>query len=237
VRNLYGPMTLWTLPRAMDSDLSLDLPDDAGLAGAWSPGWYDPLVGRRTFACSRCWKIQGMTMTDERGWNLFVTHMSGGLLYGHEVERPRLEAPMKRKKRFAPRPNRRGIGLRARIVDLLMLGFDRARIALSLHIKVSCVDSHVKVIHREHGVHNRVELAMKLGRTLVIQPKALPARIVERRKKVRRLRARRMSLRQIAARLNINLKTAHADVKALRNAGHLAPAFAGETVGPSEGVG
>jgi hypothetical protein len=57
-------------------------------------------------------------MTSKSGWNDFVTHISGGLLYGHEVKRPLEEAPMIRKNRFSPRSGRRkGVATKDRLVS------------------------------------------------------------------------------------------------------------------------
>ena len=41
------------------------------------------------------------------GWNDFVTYISGGLLYGREVERPLDEAPVVRKHVYGKRRSRK----------------------------------------------------------------------------------------------------------------------------------
>lgn len=43
-----------------------------------------------TFACRDCWQpVFTDGVNPNETWNLFVTHMSGGLLTGHDVPRPR----------------------------------------------------------------------------------------------------------------------------------------------------
>ncbi|MCZ6834655.1 MAG: hypothetical protein O7G85_02680 [Planctomycetota bacterium] len=114
VERLFAPMSLWTLPQAMgwlnDPDYGFDLPPTPGtptpgsgkglkLTGRWRPGEIDPLlaslarrgVAGRSFACAHCWKPIATDTGNHGGteaWNLFVSHVSGGLLYGHEVKRP-----------------------------------------------------------------------------------------------------------------------------------------------------
>lgn len=58
------------------------------LSGAWFPGVDDALAGVRSFACRVCWGVETTRLHDHVGWNHFVTYISGGLLFGHEVERP-----------------------------------------------------------------------------------------------------------------------------------------------------
>ena len=61
---------------------------DLKLAGTWHPGMEDELVELRSFACARCWRVKGFSLLRGRGWNEFITHVSGGLLYGREVKKP-----------------------------------------------------------------------------------------------------------------------------------------------------
>lgn len=100
---LYGPMPVWTLGKALGLE-SLPLPRECG-GGAWGlggPGVHgiEPGSGWRTFACKKCWNVRTPNLTDHHGWNEFVTLISGGLLYGHEVKRPADEAPLKYRRTF-----------------------------------------------------------------------------------------------------------------------------------------
>ena len=112
---LYGPQTVWTLPMAMaggsleDPDDGFDMPEDSGLAGQWFPGMSDTVAaaGSRVFACKRCWAVRAACFANETGWNEFISTISGGLLYGHEVERPLDVCPIVRKMPVYERPPRK----------------------------------------------------------------------------------------------------------------------------------
>jgi hypothetical protein len=86
---LYGPQTVWTLAKALmgtgeaGEENSFEMPEDSGLAGQWFPGLADPVsaTGPRSFACKTCWGVRSAVMCNETGWNDFITHISGGLLY------------------------------------------------------------------------------------------------------------------------------------------------------------
>jgi hypothetical protein len=87
---LYAPQTLWTLGKAINDLSGFDMPEDSGLAGQWVPALFDAskATGPRSFACRTCWKIRRAWMAHSMGWNDFITHISGGLLYGRDVPRP-----------------------------------------------------------------------------------------------------------------------------------------------------
>ena len=100
-RYLYGPQTVWTLPMAMGFNEPIDLPQPKGgaecglagqwLAGQWLPGLNDPITAdgsKRSFACKECWGVRSAGWSNTKGWNDFVTWLSGGLLRGSDVPRP-----------------------------------------------------------------------------------------------------------------------------------------------------
>jgi len=103
VQNLYVPLPIDTIGRWVGMEEGLEIGkilnhtngDDLApgrkrldLSGPWFPGVDDPMLGRRSFACDQCWQIKRFSICDYRGWNEFVTYISGGLLYGREVDRP-----------------------------------------------------------------------------------------------------------------------------------------------------
>lgn len=85
VRSVYAPLPAWTVGRALGIEEGLAV---EGLSGDWLPGVMDRWAGRRSLACERCWRVRSCTFTNSTGWNELVTCLSGGLLYGREVERP-----------------------------------------------------------------------------------------------------------------------------------------------------
>lgn len=101
VRHLYAPLPVWTVGRMLGVEEGLAV---AGLAERWRPGVDDRLAGTRRLACERCWRIKRLTFSNATGWNELVSYLSGGLLYGREVERPvdfayeRLRAYRKRRR-------------------------------------------------------------------------------------------------------------------------------------------
>lgn len=110
-RYLYAPLPLPTLAQSI-CEWALEMPEDSGLSGAWHPGITGDLqqdvgAGRRSFACKQCWGVRNPSLLNHVGWNDFVTYISGGLLYGHEVERPLDEAPCVRKHAFGKRRSRK----------------------------------------------------------------------------------------------------------------------------------
>ena len=85
VSKLYAPLPAWTVGRALGLEDGLRV---EGLSGVWLPGVMDRWAGRRSLACERCWKLRRSTFSNSTGWNDLVSTLSGGLLYGREVERP-----------------------------------------------------------------------------------------------------------------------------------------------------
>jgi hypothetical protein len=60
-----------------------------------------------SFACSRCHRVAGFSRVGPRGWNILVSTLSKGMLYGHEVEKPawyRPERKVARHRKINGRP-------------------------------------------------------------------------------------------------------------------------------------
>jgi hypothetical protein len=97
---LFGPQSVWTLPQHLGTPGLPCEPDpiasSGGGAGAGGP---------RSFACKRCWRVRGMSWADGTGWNEFVSHISGGLLYGRDVPRPLDICPTVRKVAYKAKPD------------------------------------------------------------------------------------------------------------------------------------
>lgn len=151
---LFGPLSPWTVPEAVNDRLEIEMPDDSGLVGAWSPGFTDPDRGERSFACKQCWGVRHVTLLGADGWNVFVSHLTGGLLYGHEVERPMDEAPQKRRRRYAQRV-RHTRTTQERVQAMLLEGLTYKQIAKRLNVSYHHVHFLAKRIYREHDVRGR----------------------------------------------------------------------------------
>ena len=76
-KKLVAPLPAWTLDRAAGMEQV-----DRWVADA------TPRYSR--FACLRCWNVQPAASDEAAAWNQFVSVISGGLLYGREVERARV---------------------------------------------------------------------------------------------------------------------------------------------------
>lgn len=156
---LFFPVPLWTIPQATGERMELQI-DEHG--ERWSPGYDDPNAGLRSFACKHCWRVRSLTLTTPDGWNEFITHLTGGLLFGHEVARPTDVAPYARKHRFTPRPRNESIELRERIVPLLLQGKTYQEIADALGVTRGSVNHHVHIIYRDEGASSREQLRRML---------------------------------------------------------------------------
>lgn len=85
-KKLWLPLPAWTIGDALG--------DEAGEAWDAMPR-VD--LGHRSFACARCWgmRFDNHESDPDEAWNRFVSVVSGGLLYGREVDRGRLwQLPM-----------------------------------------------------------------------------------------------------------------------------------------------
>ncbi len=106
-----------------------------------------------------------------------VTYLSGGLLYGSEVPMPaELEGrPVKRKRAYVSCPTRgpRRIS-RDRVLEGLLSGLTYPRIAAREGCSLPGVGYNVQLIYREHVVHTRGDLNLKIERSAV-SPKSTNA--------------------------------------------------------------
>lgn len=81
VRTLFLPLP----PATLQSLLGVDLHEDGRLV-PHTPADIDPPP--TTFACHHCHRVRYFDSQNAGGWNHLVTHLSGGLLYGSEVQMP-----------------------------------------------------------------------------------------------------------------------------------------------------
>ena len=104
VATLYAPLPVWTVGRYLGMEEGLDV---EGLSGQWFPGVMDRWAGRRRLACEHCWKLRRTSFANYKGWNELISHLSGGLLFGREVEKPSEFEYERRRLRKAPRKSRK----------------------------------------------------------------------------------------------------------------------------------
>jgi DNA-binding CsgD family transcriptional regulator len=117
--------------------------------------------GLAPFACARCHRVTTLTLDLASDWNAFVHHASAGLLYGHEVPRPR-EYRKVRRQRPHVRPNVKGVR-GERVLELMALGLSYREIGARMGIKESTVESHVSALFRKHRVKTREALFAARG--------------------------------------------------------------------------
>jgi hypothetical protein len=122
---------------------------DPGNPDAISPG-------NQTFACQKCHNVMFYSRLDYRMWNELISHLSGGLLYGHEVPRPAWYQPQ-RKHKFSPRINRPPSRRREQIRKYMEQGLKLAEIAKIIGITPNGMCAHVNKIYAQAKVKNLKE--------------------------------------------------------------------------------
>ncbi|MFG0285935.1 MAG: LuxR C-terminal-related transcriptional regulator, partial [Phycisphaerales bacterium JB039] len=152
---IYLPIPPITIPEALGA---LDLLADLNIPPP--PDYRD-----HPFACAHCWQMRRTTLANYAGWNDFVSYISAGLLYGHEVERTSAEAQPRRKRPYAPRPGRAPSQRRAQVLQGLLAGQTYNQIARALGVSYHTVHLHTKKLYKQHNVHSRTELQAMLCAT------------------------------------------------------------------------
>src|SRR5439155_940709 len=117
-----------------------------------------------SFACKRCHKMVYFTRTSSDYWNILVHHLSGGLLYGSEVVRPKWSFAAVRRRPFRERKKREVSLTRRRTVELLAAGWTRAQIAKELGLKKQTINFYAYEEYKRYGVHSAGELREILKR-------------------------------------------------------------------------
>ena len=114
-----------------------------------------------TFACCKCHRVGWGTRTTEMTWNMVVSHLTRGMLYGHEVQKPQWYRSERKHARH--RKLGRVAVKREAVFKRLMNGWSMEQIARDLLISKNGVIGAIHIICRQEGVKNRRELAAKLG--------------------------------------------------------------------------
>jgi hypothetical protein len=114
------------------------------------------------FACRACHQVRFPRGWHRHSWNEIVAYLSGGLLYGYEVERPK-KMNTKRKVPYSPRANAAPAKLRMEVVEQLLAGRTMKQIARDLGLATRVIHQHACRAYKDHGVHCLRELLAKHG--------------------------------------------------------------------------
>lgn len=181
VDSLYCPMPVWTISKWM-GDLRPMVVGEEEVSGVMLPRVHVPGakdtvmpgmeewgkdMAARAFACAKCWGVRHCAMTNRHGWNEMVSHLSGGLLYGHEVERPREGRAGRVRRTFLHGKERRVEERvrvrRERVEEMLMEGKKMRVIAERLGVREQMVWRDARVIYGRYGVRRRREFVEMRG--------------------------------------------------------------------------
>lgn len=121
--------------------------------------------GNNTFACMKCHQVLYFSRLGYRQWNHLISHLSGGLLYGHEVSRPGWYVE-ERKRNFHPILRREPSKRRMQVLEMLLAGQGVTAIARELGLSKSAVGTYASQVYRQKGVRGVGELRRRFGRSL-----------------------------------------------------------------------
>ncbi|MBC8106018.1 MAG: hypothetical protein H7Z14_05470 [Anaerolineae bacterium] len=123
-----------------------------------------------SFACKSCHRVHYINCTRPgAAWNEFITHLTGGLLFGHEVKRPAW-FKLKRKNQYAPKLSRPPSARRIQIQEKMLAGLTINQIASALRtskgqpLSKGTVLFYAKQIYQQQGVRCLKELLIKHGK-------------------------------------------------------------------------
>ncbi|HEV8290298.1 MAG TPA: hypothetical protein VGP94_00175 [Tepidisphaeraceae bacterium] len=173
------------------------------------------------FACGECHKVQGTTRTSSQCWNLIVTTLTRGLLYGHEVPKPQWYEP--RRKNARCRQLHRKAPRREAVLRRLLNGWTERRIARDLMMSLQQVHKNVRHLCKQEGVATRVELAAKLG-----SPHPQPLNQIQnarrRRRNIEKLLLQGLTNRQICVAEGLSLSEVKDEAHGIYRKHNLPPA-------------
>jgi DNA-binding CsgD family transcriptional regulator len=143
-------------------------------------------------------------------WNKFISYVTGGLLYGHEVPRPEWLGEV-RKRAYRPQVNR-GAPRREEVMRRVLAGESIEEIGWGMGITPQAVRYQLHVICKQEGVAGRRELARKLGGAAE-QPTTFRQKTAERREKVLGMLMAGLSPKEIVARLGAKTSLISGDIQ------------------------
>jgi hypothetical protein len=99
------------------------------------------------FACKDCYHVRNFSRDNHNFWNAVVGYLTGGLMYGYEVEKPPW-LTRDRKRAYTPRATVRPAWRREQVRELLERGKSYKEIAQELAMKVQTVYVHAQRVKR-----------------------------------------------------------------------------------------
>jgi DNA-binding CsgD family transcriptional regulator len=108
-----------------------------------------------TFACTKCHRIRYWSSLHHNSWNQLIAYLSGGLLYGTEVEKPEWFTP-RRRRAYARHKSEMARG--KQVERYLNEGLSYMEIAERMSLTLSGVQGHVKRVYKRRGVRSRKAL-------------------------------------------------------------------------------
>lgn len=114
----------------------------------------EPLKG---FACASCHHVMTDTGGSRDAWNKIVSHLSGGLVYGHEVPKPE-GYELKRRRAYRPLLRREPSKQREMILRDILAGLSYRQITRKQLIAQRTVSMQAREIYRQHGVNGPRQL-------------------------------------------------------------------------------
>jgi DNA-binding CsgD family transcriptional regulator len=116
------------------------------------------------FACYRCHRVRQFSrgMHPRLWWNLLIAHVSEGMLFGREVERP--ESLNCRWKRAFMKPKSMPSPRTDEVARLLADGLTYAAVAKRLGIRMGTLQRHVRTVYARYDVHRKRDLAEAMRR-------------------------------------------------------------------------
>jgi DNA-binding NarL/FixJ family response regulator len=227
-RILYYPLPPYDLPRFLGYDPSYKLKDEVGTMKDESetnssfilqnsefspaPSAYRllPTAYSSSFACHHCHQVKFFSRIDRDSWNHYITHATAGLLFGHEVKKPKnFHAQENRKRKYRPNFNTPPSPRRQQVKTLLLQGLSYDQIAKELKVGYPTVHMHVKILYKQNGIKSRQELAKKERVTLPEKP------LSARQQAIQKLLLTDQNYAQIAASLNTTYHIVHHTAKFL----------------------
>jgi len=100
--------------------------------------------------------IHAYSCADKNSWNELVHHLSGGLLYGYEVEKPAWLVG--RKRAYMPKPGRKPSKRCEEVLDRRLRGWKDRQIAKDLGISFHRTRNLIARVLKQNHAHGRKEL-------------------------------------------------------------------------------